>query len=53
MNDIVVKTEDVVKEYRMGSNILRALDGINIEIRRGSIFRLWVPRVQVNPRSLI
>ena len=37
MADIVVKTEDVVKEYRMGSNVLRALDGINIEIRARGI----------------
>ena len=43
MNDIVVKTEDVVKEYRMGSNILRALDGINIEIERGEYISLMGP----------
>ena len=43
MPDIVVKTEDVVKEYRMGSNILRALDGINIEIERGEYISLMGP----------
>ena len=43
MADIVVKTEDVVKEYRMGSNILRALDGINIEIERGEYISLMGP----------
>ena len=43
MPDIVVKTEDVVKEYRMGSNILRALDGINIEIQRGEYISLMGP----------
>ena len=43
MADIVVKTEDVVKEYRMGSNVLRALDGINIEIERGEYVSLMGP----------
>lgn len=43
MPDIVVKTEDVVKEYRMGSNVLRALDGINIEIQRGEYISLMGP----------
>jgi putative ABC transport system ATP-binding protein len=43
MPDNVVKTEDVVKEYRMGSNVLRALDGINIEIERGEYISLMGP----------
>jgi putative ABC transport system ATP-binding protein len=43
MADSVVKTEDVVKEYRMGDNILRALDGINIEIERGEYISLMGP----------
>ena len=43
MADIVVRTEDVVKEYRMGSNVLRALDGINIEIERGEYISLMGP----------
>lgn len=43
MPDIVVKTEDVVKEYRMGSNVLRALDGINIAIERGEYISLMGP----------
>ena len=43
MPDNVVKTENVVKEYRMGSNVLRALDGINIEIERGEYISLMGP----------
>jgi putative ABC transport system ATP-binding protein len=43
MADIVVKTEDVVKEYQMGDNVLRALDGINIEIERGEYISLMGP----------
>ncbi len=43
MAETVVKTEDVVKEYRMGTNIVRALDGINIEIARGEYISLMGP----------
>ena len=43
MGETVVKTEDVVKEYRMGTNIVRALDGINIEIARGEYISLMGP----------
>jgi putative ABC transport system ATP-binding protein len=43
MAETVVKTEDVVKEYRMGNNIVRALDGINIEIARGEYISLMGP----------
>ena len=43
MAETVVKTEDVIKEYRMGTNVLRALDGINIEIARGEYISLMGP----------
>ena len=43
MAETVVKTEDVIKEYRMGVNVLRALDGINIEIARGEYISLMGP----------
>ena len=43
MPETVVKTENVVKEYRMGTNVLRALDGINIEIARGEYISLMGP----------
>ena len=43
MAETVVKTEDVVKEYRMGTTIVRALDGINIEIARGEYISLMGP----------
>jgi len=43
MAEAVVKTEDVIKEYRMGTNVLRALDGINIEIARGEYISLMGP----------
>ena len=43
MAETVVKTEDVVKEYRMGTTIVRALSGINIEIARGEYISLMGP----------
>ena len=43
MAETVVKTEDVVKEYRMGTTIVRALSGINIEIDRGEYISLMGP----------
>ena len=43
MAETVVKTENVVKEYRMGTNVVRALDGINIEIARGEYISLMGP----------
>ena len=42
-NNIVVKSEKVVKEYRMGSNIVRALNGIDLEIRRGGFYSCLRP----------
>ena len=38
MADIVVRAEGVVKEYRMGSNVVKALNGVNLEIVRENTF---------------
>jgi putative ABC transport system ATP-binding protein len=43
MENVVVKTEKVVKEYRMGTNVLRALNEIDIEIIRGEYISLMGP----------
>jgi putative ABC transport system ATP-binding protein len=42
-SDIVIKTEGVVKEYRMGNNVLQALKGIDLEIERGEYVSLMGP----------
>ena len=42
-DDIVIKTEGVVKEYRMGNNILQALKGIDLEIARGEYISIMGP----------
>ena len=38
-----VRTLNVVKEYRMGTNVLQALKGINITIRRGEYVSIMGP----------
>lgn len=43
MAERVVRTEKVVKEYRMGTNVLRALNGIDLEIERGEYISLMGP----------
>ena len=43
MPDVIVKTEEVVKEYRMGENIVRALAGIDIEIYREEYISIMGP----------
>lgn len=43
MSDTVVRTEGVVKEYRMGENIVRALAGVDIDIKRGEYISIMGP----------
>jgi len=43
MAETVVRTEKVIKEYRMGTNVLRALNGIDLEIERGEYISLMGP----------
>ncbi|HGE73025.1 TPA: ABC transporter ATP-binding protein [Candidatus Poribacteria bacterium] len=42
-NDIAVRTVGVIKEYQMGGTILRALKGIDIEIKRGEYISIMGP----------
>jgi len=41
--DITVKTVGVVKEYQMGSTILQALKGIDVEVKRGEYISIMGP----------
>lgn len=43
MSDTVVRTENVVKEYRMGENIVRALAGVDIDVKRGEYISIMGP----------
>ena len=42
-HNVVVKSEKVVKEYRMGSNVVRALNGVDLEIMQGEYISLMGP----------
>jgi len=42
-NDVAVKTVGVIKEYQMGGTILRALKGIDVEIKRGEYISIMGP----------
>lgn len=41
--EITVKTDGVVKEYRMGGTILQALKGVSLEIARGEYISIMGP----------
>ena len=36
MSDLIIKTENLTKEYGSGANLTKALRGVNLEIPRGS-----------------
>ena len=40
---ITVKTDDVVKEYRMGGTVLQALKGVSVEIEKGEYISIMGP----------
>ncbi len=41
--DITIKAEGVVKEYRMGGTVLQALKGVDLEIARGEYISIMGP----------
>ena len=41
--DVVIRTEGLVKEYGRGSDRVRALDGLDLEIERGEVFGFLGP----------
>jgi putative ABC transport system ATP-binding protein len=42
-HEYIVRTKDLVKEYIMGQETLRALKGVNLDIRRGEYISLMGP----------
>ncbi|MHB1457702.1 MAG: ABC transporter ATP-binding protein [Armatimonadota bacterium] len=42
-NEYVLRTKDVSKEFGMGDNILKALDGVNLDIYRGEYISIMGP----------
>jgi putative ABC transport system ATP-binding protein len=43
VKEYIVRTKDLAKEYIMGGTILRALDGVAIDIRRGEYISIMGP----------
>ena len=43
MTEVIVKTDEVVKEYRTGTNVVKALSGVNLEIYQGEYLSLMGP----------
>ncbi|MBC7330245.1 ABC transporter ATP-binding protein [bacterium] len=41
--EYIVRTKDLVKEYVMGDTVLRALDGVSLDIRRGEYISIMGP----------
>ena len=42
-SDILIKLKDVTKYYQMGDSIVKAVDGINIEIKKGEFVAIMGP----------
>jgi putative ABC transport system ATP-binding protein len=42
-NEYVVRTKDVAKEFTMGDQVLRALDGVHLDVRRGEYISIMGP----------
>jgi putative ABC transport system ATP-binding protein len=42
-DDVLIRVENVVKEYKMGNNIVRALRGISVEVKRGEYISIMGP----------
>lgn len=41
--EYIVRTKDLVKEYVMGDTVLRALDGVSLDVRRGEYISIMGP----------
>ena len=42
-NEYVVRTKGLVKEFRMGEEVVRALNGVDLDIRRGEYLSIMGP----------
>ncbi len=41
--DVLIQAQDITKEYRIGKNTLRVLNGVNLEIDRGEVLIILGP----------
>ena len=42
-NEVVIRVENLTKEYRMGSEVLRALRGVTLEVKRNEYVAVMGP----------
>ncbi|MEW6691112.1 MAG: ABC transporter ATP-binding protein, partial [Pseudomonadota bacterium] len=43
MDELLIRTRDLVKLYRIGDNVVRALDGVSLDIARGEFTAVMGP----------
>jgi putative ABC transport system ATP-binding protein len=43
VNDVIIRTEGIRKDYRLGTEVVRAVRGVDLEIRRGEFVALMGP----------
>lgn len=43
MNDLIIRTEGIRKDYRLGAEVVRAVRGVDLEIRKGEFVALMGP----------
>ena len=41
--DVIIRLKNVFKHYYMGDNVVRAVDGVDIEVRKGSFVAVMGP----------
>jgi len=43
VNDVIIRTEGIRKDYRLGTEVVRAVRGVDLEIRKGEFVALMGP----------
>ena len=52
MEKVVIKMEDIRREYRMGDNVVKALDGFSLEIKEGEYIGLFDKQIETHGSEL-
>ena len=49
-NELLIRTADLVKDYPMGAERLRALDHVNLTFQKGEFADSWDPAARARRR---